>query len=215
MKKAIGILLVISGFALLAMILYSKIFTESDSLSWFALILPTLFIFQGFAYLRSTVQISLHASNEEVFENDEAKGPDFDRAKRSVLVEKLKAMPDDAVIPIEDFFDGNFNDLGSIGCNLYPNHPGIEKFRSTFKSLLSRSDVSQIYAHIQEIEPDEESWPFTDRVYVFGSINLETLRQVTEAIEPTEVGEASIFLSNVPNEIAELDRNPIRVLWWD
>ncbi|TDF37239.1 hypothetical protein EYS14_13880 [Alteromonadaceae bacterium M269] len=141
--------------------------------------------------------------------------PDFDSIKRNALVTKLNAMAGELLIPIMEFFDGNSDDQGSLGCNLYPSHPGISAFRSAFQSLLNREDVSAIYAHISEIEPDQDSWPYTDRIYIYGTISSELLAQETHMIQPTEVAELSVFHSHVPKELIELHSSPVKVIWWD
>jgi hypothetical protein len=215
MKKVIGIILIISALALLVMIFYSKLIAAENDLTWFSLIVPVLFIYQGLSYLKSPLQINASVTTPVAKKSNLDIEVAFDPVKRNSLISKLKAMPGEPVIPIQEFLDGNLNDLGSIGCNLYPSHPGIAIFRSVFESLLSRSDVSEIYAHISEIEPDEESWPFTDRIYVFGSISSESLAKETKLIQPTEVGEPNRFFSKLPNEIKALNSNSVKVLWWD
>jgi hypothetical protein len=53
-----------------------------------------------------------------------------DLQKRRRLLETIASQPpDEALVTIDQFFDGN-DDLGSIGCNLAP-HPGLHVFRDT------------------------------------------------------------------------------------
>jgi hypothetical protein len=54
------------------------------------------------------------------------------------------------IIDIRTFFYRN-HDLVSIGCNLH-EHPRINRFRQVWESLLSRSDVSGVYARIKELD---------------------------------------------------------------
>jgi hypothetical protein len=215
MKKLIGIILILSAVALLGIIIYSKVIAEENDLTWFSLILPVLFIYQGLTYLKPPIQITNIVVNEANVAVNESDEPSFDPIKRNKIITKLKNMSGVPLLPINEFLDGNLNDLGSIGCNLYPTHPGINVFRSVFQSFLGRKDVSAIYAHISEIEPDEDSWPYTDRVYVFGTISSEELEQLSKQIKPTEIGEPGNFFSKIPKEIISLSSDPLRVLWWD
>jgi hypothetical protein len=88
----------------------------------------------------------------------------MDDAKCQALKEQLAAQPEPQIVSVTKFFDGN-DDLGSIGCNLDP-HPGIDAFRGVLTGLLSRPDVKAVYAQISELDPGDESWPFTDTVLV-------------------------------------------------
>ena len=135
----------------------------------------------------------------------------MDIAKCNALKRDLATQREPQIVPIDHFFDGN-DDLGSIGCNLM-EHPGIEAFRSTFAALRKRSDVQAIYAQITELDPGEESWPFTDTVLVVGSISAEELEDVLAPLEPDEVGPGDPkFLS--PG-LSDSDRQSTLVAWWD
>jgi hypothetical protein len=132
----------------------------------------------------------------------------MDQIKRNRLVTDLAAKPEPQIVPIEVFFDGN-DDLGSIGCNLL-EHPGIETFRATFARIAAREDVEAIYAQIAELDPGEESWPFTDTVLVVGTIPPEELASELTALEPDEVGTGEGF------SIPSLGHpSPVLVAWWD
>lgn len=138
----------------------------------------------------------------------------FDPKKREILVNKLKSM-EDPVVTIQEFFDGNFSDYGSIGCNIYPNHPGIPVFVNVFDKLLSRDDVDAVYAHVSEIDPGGDCWPYTDCVYVFGAIPHDELVSITKPIEPTEIGDIKGIVSPIPKSVRKLSNEPLNVLWWD
>ncbi|WP_238333548.1 hypothetical protein, partial [Luteimonas marina] len=115
------------------------------------------------------------------------------------------------VVPLDRFFDGN-DDEGSIGCNLVP-HPGVPLFRDTLLGLLQRPDVTAVYALISELDPDDDSWPFTDTVLVAGTIQPEALTEALSALQPDYVAFAD------PDEIGELGIEPPVVqgvtAWWD
>jgi len=115
------------------------------------------------------------------------------------------------LIPIAEFFDGN-DDLGSIGCNLDP-HPGVDAFRDVFTWLLRRPDVEAVYAQIAELDPGEESWPFTDTVLLAGKISADDLRSAVSSLRPDEVGDSQQF--GISPSIAERHGSPVLVVWWD
>lgn len=213
MRKILGILLVLSGIFLLTMIFYFKLELNEGEPPWFSLILPVLFIFQGGVYIKNENNIYSSATKE----HRDFDGGDiaFDPAKRDKFISKLRNMAGEPVVPVAEFFDGNIDDLSSIGCNLYPNHPGINAFRSILYSLQSREDVDAVYVQISEIEPDEESWPYSDKVLVFGTISNELLEQHIEQLEPREVGEPGRFFNKVSNTISELSSEPLKILYWD
>jgi hypothetical protein len=115
------------------------------------------------------------------------------------------------IVPISEFFDGN-DDLGSIGCNLDP-HPGMARFLDVLTGLLKRPDVKGVYAQISELDPGEESWPFTETVLVAGTISADNLRSVVSSLQPDEVGDSAQF--GVSPSVAERHGSPVLVVWWD
>lgn len=127
------------------------------------------------------------------------------------LKDDLAAMPEPQVITAARFFDGN-DDPGSIGCNL-DQHPGVEAFRDVFAALLHRSDVHAVYVQISEADPGEGSWPFTDTVFVVGSISIEILRNAVQALHPTDVGRAPGD-GNLPSSRIHQGA-PVSTVWWD
>jgi hypothetical protein len=135
----------------------------------------------------------------------------MDTAKCKALKSSLSAEPEPQVVAIERFLDGN-DDLGSIGCNLM-EHPGIDAFRSAFAALRRRPDVQAIYAQITELDPGEDSWPFTDTVLVVGSIPAEELQEALAHLQPDEVGPGDPeYLS--PG-LTDSERKSALVAWWD
>jgi hypothetical protein len=134
-----------------------------------------------------------------------------DAAKCRALKRELAAQPEPPLVPIERFFDGN-DDLGSIGCNLMP-HPGIDAFRDVLTGLLSRSDVTAVYAQIAELDPGAESWPFTDTIAVVGAIGAVELQRVVAPLQPDEVGKAADL--GVSPTIGRTHGAPVLGVWWD
>ena len=140
----------------------------------------------------------------------------MDQSKRIALIEFAKSergFPDRTVcpvVPLERFFEGN-DDLGSIGCNLL-RHPGVDQFRATFSSLLRRDDVTDIQVELSEIVlEDDTMWPFSERVYVTGAIDLATLRELLAALEPDDV---SVY-DDPPSELVMKEPDVAYSVWWD
>jgi hypothetical protein len=135
----------------------------------------------------------------------------MDLKKRNELIEELGGQPLPHLVPIERFFDGN-DDAGSIGCNL-TDHPGIEIFKSTLIRLAHRGDVEAVYARIAELDPGEDSWPYTDTIFVVGAIDLGELRKILEPLQPDEVADGKHF--GVPSLIAQHQPAAVFGAWWD
>jgi hypothetical protein len=135
----------------------------------------------------------------------------MDLSKCKALKTRLGPDQYGQLVPIAEFFDGN-DDLGSIGCNLDP-HPGVDAFRDVLTGLLRRPDVEAVYAQISELDPGQESWPFTDTVLVAGRISANDLRSVVSSLQPDEVGDSTQF--GVSPSIAEPQGSPVLVVWWD
>jgi hypothetical protein len=135
----------------------------------------------------------------------------MDAVKRNLLIEQLSNEPEPQLVSIDAFFDGN-DDEGSIGCNL-EKHPGIAVFRSTFARIAERSDVKAVYAQIAELDPGEGCWPFTDTVFVVGTIPAHDLVEELAALEPDEVVEGRSF--GIPSTLPNASSLPVLVAWWD
>ncbi len=136
----------------------------------------------------------------------------MDTAKCNALKHELGAQPEPQLLAIDRFFDGNV-DLGSIGCNL-AEHPGMDAFREVLAGLMSRADVNAVYAQISELDPGEESWPFTDTVLVVASIPRDELARILAPLMPDEVVGSSDawFLSK---SLSDAERASTLVAWWD
>lgn len=135
----------------------------------------------------------------------------MNRAKRNYIVQQLTGQPEPHLVWIERFLDGN-DDLGSIGCNLAA-HPGMQLFREVFGRLLKRSDVSGVYAQMSELEPDEDSWPFSDLVFVEGTLSIAALAAEVQALQPDSVTEGQEF------GVSRIERQEpgynVLAIWWD
>lgn len=135
----------------------------------------------------------------------------MDSAKCIALKKELQAQDEPQLVPIAQFFDGN-DDEGSIGCNLVP-HPGIPAFKEVLLGLTQRPNVRAVYALIAELDPGEESWPFSDTIVVIGSIAPETLYEALLHLEPDEVGSADP--DSLGSALAEQDKSDALIAWWD
>jgi hypothetical protein len=135
----------------------------------------------------------------------------MDIAKCKALKSELASLAEPQIVSIDRFLDGN-DDQGSIGCNLL-EHPGVDAFRSIFADLLARADVRAIYAQITELDPGDDSWPFTDTVLVVGSISADELKLALGTLQPDEVGPGDAdFLSP---SLSTADEQSTLVAWWD
>jgi hypothetical protein len=135
----------------------------------------------------------------------------MDITKRKQLVEELAKQPAPQLVPIERFFDGN-DDPGSIGCNL-KEHPGMGYFKAVLTTVAQRGDVDAVYAQIAEADPGDWQWPFTDTIFVVGTIDLNQLKTILEPLRPDEVGHGKHF--GIPSAIAEKHKGPVLAAWWD
>ena len=135
----------------------------------------------------------------------------MDAKKCAALKAVLEVQPEPQVVRAERFFDGN-DDTGSIGCNL-SEHPGITAFQKILTGLESRSDVQAVYAQITELDPGEDSWPFTDTVLVAGTISTDNLISVVNSLEPDDVSPVEDFGASAA--IAAEHGTPVHVIWWD
>ena len=136
----------------------------------------------------------------------------MDTAKCNALKRELGAQPEPQLLARDRFFDGN-DDLGSIGCNL-AEHPGMDAFRGVLAGLMGRADVNAVYAQINELDPGEESWPFTDTVLVVGLIPRDELARILAPLMPDEVVGSSDSWS-LSKSLSDAERASTLVVWWD
>jgi hypothetical protein len=135
----------------------------------------------------------------------------MDDNKCKALKADLAAEPSPQIVSIERFFDGN-DDLGSIGCNLM-EHPGIDAFRERLTGLLQRPDVEAVYARIYELDPGDGCWPFTDTIFIVGTISREELLNILRPLEPSEIGPGGQYGDT--DKIEHKHKVPIWAAWWD
>jgi len=135
----------------------------------------------------------------------------MESSKRALLKSKLARLSEPQLLSVEEFFDGN-DDEGSIGCNLWPHHPGIATFRETLGAIAARSDVDRVAIEITETDPGEDDWPFSDVVYVVGGVPKSMLGALLSPLAPDEI--ATIPACDAPASLLPTFELIFRV-WWD
>lgn len=110
-------------------------------------------------------------------------------------------------VTLNEFFDGN-EDEASLGCNLVP-HPSLEALYYHLQRFSNEHEV-EVYVEIHEVdESDDERWPYSERVYLIGDVDTDTLKELS----------ANVFASQVEKlgdvEINGEIYNDVNALWWD
>ena len=135
----------------------------------------------------------------------------MDVAKCRRLKERLSAQPGPWVASVSEFFEGN-DDMAAIGCNLHP-HPGLPTFHRVLSTVAGRGDVESVYVWIEDLNPTEDYWPFSDKVCVVGTVPVDDLAAALAPLKPDLVGRAD--LADYPQFLPEVARSSILVAWWD
>jgi hypothetical protein len=137
-----------------------------------------------------------------------------DSAKRNKILDVIKAQPEyqkgHALVTITEFFDGN-DDLGSIGCNLGSYHPGLAHFEKILRLIEAREDVDEVWLMIYDLEEGE--WPFSENVFIFGTVAESTIHPMLESLEPSEIHELRVDWP--PSRAEHLAGRQCINLWWD
>lgn len=114
------------------------------------------------------------------------------------------------LVSLELFFEGN-DDIGSMGCNLL-EHPGTEKFYHVLKEIRNRSNVQDVLVEIMEY--DEDTWPFSERVYIITSAKKYEVREWVKEIDVGDIGEGYEY--GQPKVAPKLKEGYfVYSLWWD
>lgn len=116
------------------------------------------------------------------------------------------------VVSLEAFFTGN-DDYGSLGCNL-TEHPGPPAFFETLSAIRKRPEVQDVLVEINEADPEDTIWPFSDRVYVLTSASPSQVQAWLSRLQPSEVSLG--WANGAPKAAPEL-RPGMSVVsaWWD
>jgi hypothetical protein len=135
----------------------------------------------------------------------------MDSSKCALLKSKLASCSDPQLVSVDEFFSGN-DDEGSIGCNLWPNHPGVATFHEALAAIAARSDVDHVAIEITEADPGEDAWPFSNVVYVSGAVSESTLGSLLSPLAPDEI--AAIPAHEAPTSL-QFTSKPLFRVWWD
>lgn len=106
------------------------------------------------------------------------------------------------------FFEGN-DDIGSIAPNIEPVL-SPELIYKELKNIKSDSRTIDIFVRITDLE--DESWPYSDAIYVVGNWTIQELQDVTQKIQPDEIIEG--WLYEKPTNVSTGEAK-IFTLWWD
>lgn len=134
------------------------------------------------------------------------------RSRLAAEIARQKNTGGEIAVPLELFFEGN-DDPGSIGCNLGDDQPPIAEFHQKFAMLCARPEVQDVWVRIADAD-DENSWPYTDTVYVISSLQQSEIEAALEDMRFDEVTAGWIY--GKPNSAPEPNAGftPYSV-WWD
>ena len=138
--------------------------------------------------------------------------------KRLSLISKISALeelePEESlpVVSLEDFFEGN-TDNGSIGCNLIP-HPGVDFIYDSLIKVRSHPMVQTVLIEIFEVDEALETWPFSERIYVYTSLPVEEISKMMKPLKYDEL-EYGFFKGKPSSAISPKSGMNVYAFWWD
>jgi len=135
--------------------------------------------------------------------------------KRSMLLEKIKesGFPKKEVfVSVEDFFEGNDDDDGSIGVNIYPDRPSLKEFYDTLKEIEKAPKTQALLIRIADI--DDTKWFYSDTIYISGNYTVAEIKKMFERLKPDEIYEGMMY--DGPSNIPQLNfESKAFSIWWD
>jgi hypothetical protein len=132
--------------------------------------------------------------------------------KRKLLLERIHPLGPNPLVSLEEFFDGN-TDYGSIGCNLSA-HPGPQFFYSILRDIRSKPKVQNVFVQLTDLDVDDQTWPFSDRVYVIADATVEEIAQWSSTLQPEPIEEGFAF--GTPQDAPQLKSGMcVFTMWWD
>ncbi|NJO32828.1 MAG: hypothetical protein HC869_06490 [Rhodospirillales bacterium] len=147
---------------------------------------------------------------EEMSELSQKLASEFERIAMAAVERGEYALPL-VLVPYELFFEGN-DDVGSIACNVEV-HQGVAWYYAAFKRIASDSTVAAIYVEITdvgEVEDDNDSWPFSDKVHVVTKASDKQIEAWRQELQADEVG-----LADEADGVEVPKGYQVQVFWWD
>jgi len=138
--------------------------------------------------------------------------------KRRSLISKIRKLekdsPDDfaPVVSLEEFFEGN-SDEGSIGCNLLP-HPGTDFFFDLLLAIREHPKVQTVLIEIYQIDELFETWPFSERVYIYTKLPEEEITRMMRPLQYDEL-ESGFFREKPSSAVVPQSGMNVYAFWWD
>ncbi|MFX0049188.1 MAG: hypothetical protein ACFE8G_13665, partial [Candidatus Hermodarchaeota archaeon] len=105
--------------------------------------------------------------------------------EKAKLIEKIKTSGWDEgeiVVSLEDFFEGNPEELCNVSINVYPDCPTTKDFYKTMLSIRDLENVQDILIRIIDI--DEPDWVASDTVYILTNLSIDRLKELTKHLNP-------------------------------
>ena len=133
--------------------------------------------------------------------------------KKVVLLNKIRkaGFPEkEVVVSVDEFFDGN-EDIGSIGCNIFPDPPSLGDFYEILKKIELAEKTKTLAIRIADVY--DADWFYTDAVYVIGDYNKREINQLFEPLKPDEVYEGLMYGS--PANFPGTNNGKSYSIWWD
>jgi hypothetical protein len=88
----------------------------------------------------------------------------------------------------------------------------VDTFRQILTHLIERPDVDAVYAQIAEADPGDDMWPFTDTVFVVGTIPVDELRSAIDSLQPTELRDGNTADTSLADSLPD---SPVLTIFWD
>ena len=125
-------------------------------------------------------------------------------------------------VSLEDFFDGN-RCKHSIAANVEPAPPydTADSWYELLKHIRAQDGVQDVVVGISMIEPYEDGrvgiWPYSDTIWVYSSLDQETIASLVAPLEPDEVRDASLDDPDWDLTPPIPPRDGVRPywVWWD
>ena len=138
--------------------------------------------------------------------------------EKSILIAKIRSLEAESaddrapVVSLEDFFEGN-SDQGSIGCNLIP-HLGTAYFFHQLLEIRDHPMVQTVLVEIYEVDETLETWPFSERVYVYTALPEDEISRMMSPLNFDEL-EFGFFMGKPASAVNPGNGMNVYAFWWD